>query len=105
GERYAGIVLDEEGNPAYHLILLPGDQDDINWSSAKKWAAEQGGELPTRREQSLLFANLGGHFEERAYWSSEQYESNSGYAWYQYFNDGSQASYDTYGELRARAVR
>jgi hypothetical protein len=105
GERYAGIVLGEDGAPAHHLILLPGDADDVSWSAAKEWATEQGGELPTRREQALLFANLKGEFEERAYWSAEEHESESGWAWYQDFGNGHQYYDPQYGAFRARAVR
>jgi hypothetical protein len=105
GERYAGAVLGEDGSPALHLILLPGDVGDVSWSAAKEWAAEKGGELPTRREQSLLFANLKGEFEERAYWSAEAHESESGWAWFQLFTRGLQYRFRQGYEFRARAVR
>ncbi len=105
GEHYAGVILDADGKPSHHLILLPGDVDDVTWAQAKEFAEKAGGELPTRREQALLFANLKGQFEERYYWSSEQHASDDGYAWTQYFDDGGQ-SYDCKSaELRARAVR
>lgn len=104
GEHYAGIALDAEGPPSHHLILLPGDVD-ITWSKAHEWAASIGGELPTRQEQALLFANLKGKFEPAYYWSNEQHASDTAYAWSQHFING----YQSYGfkgsELRARAVR
>ena len=90
GEEYAGVILGKEGAPSYHLILLPGDKDDLSWSAAKKWAAEIGGELPTRREQALLFANLKEQLEASWYWSGEQHASGSGYAWFQSFDSGYQ---------------
>ncbi|UEP42720.1 DUF1566 domain-containing protein [Burkholderia sp. B21-005] len=105
GERFAGQVLNEDGTLSHYLILLPGDADDIPWSDAKEWAAERGGELPTRREQSLLFATLKGEFEERAYWSAEAHESEPGWAWYQHFLDGDQCGSRQHYEFRARAVR
>jgi hypothetical protein len=71
GEHYAGILLDDKGKPAHHLVLIPGDTK-LSWADAGAWAKKQGGELPTRREQSLLFANLAGKFERTWYWSSEQ---------------------------------
>ena len=105
GELLAGLILGKNGEPDYHLVLLPGQAIDVNHKDATNWAKKAGGELPTRREQSLLFANLKEEFEQRAYWSSELYEPDSGYAWYQYFTYGSQT--DTYriNSLRARAVR
>ena len=105
GERYAGILLDEAGEPSHHVILLPGEADDITWTAAGKWAQEAGGELPTRREQSLLFANLKGQFQAAWYWSSEQHASDSDYAWCQYFDYGLQDGSGKSAELRARAVR
>ena len=105
GERFAGLVLGEDGAPDYYLILLPGEVEDAQWGRASEWAAEQGGELPTRREQSLLFANLKDEFEGAYYWSAEKHESNSGWAWCQNFGYGNQSYYRQGLELRARAVR
>ena len=104
GERYAGIILDGEGDPGYHLVLLPGEAESIQWEDAKKWGAERDGELPTRREQSLLFANLKGEFKETAYWSGQHHEDER-YAWYQHFINGTQSCSHANAELRARAVR
>jgi hypothetical protein len=105
GEKYAGIILGKDGAPDHHLILLPGEAESIKWEDAKKWATKAGGELPTRREQSLLHANLKEEFQPRWYWSSEQHASGSGYAWIQDFNDGYQLNYHELHEFRARAVR
>jgi len=109
GEHYAGLVLGQDGEPSYHLVLLPGQEDDITWDKAMERANKQGGEyvasLPTRREQALLYTNLKEEFEPRAYWSCEAHESESGWAWYQLFVNGCQDYCHKYGELRARAVR
>ncbi|MDW3683902.1 DUF1566 domain-containing protein [Cupriavidus sp. CV2] len=105
GELYAGIILGKNGEPSHRLILLPGAAEDLTWEQAKEWATSVGGELPTRREQSLLFANLKEEFEGTWYWSGEQYAGGSHYAWGQNFNGGLQDSYRKYGEFRARAVR
>ncbi len=105
GERYAGIVLDEAGEPGHHLILLPGEAEDISWEDAKKWAADQGGELPNRQEQAILYANLKSHFSPNWYWSSQAHETESSWAWYQLFYNGYQSYDRKYDELRARAVR
>ena len=105
GERYAGIVIGNGTEPDYHLILLPGDEEDVTWAAAREWAEGRGGILPTRREQSLLIANLKSEFEGAYYWSGEQHESNSGWAWCQGFSVGHQRSSGKNDELRARAVR
>lgn len=103
GERYAGMVLKPDGTPSHHLILLPGQSIDVNWNDAKEWAEKIGGELPTRQEQSLLFANLKAEFLERYHWSCEAYSTSS--AWSQTFNGGLQSNVIHSDELCARAVR
>ena len=99
GEHYAGIILGKDGAPNHHLILLPGAAEDVNWEQAKEWAAKAGGELPTRHEQSLLYANLQEQFEQAWYWSSEQL------AWMQYFGNSNHNYNHKSGFYRARAVR
>ena len=109
GEHYAGLIVGKDGEPSHHLVLLPGQAEDITWDKAMEWAAKQGGEyvasLPTRREQSLLYANLKDQFEEHWYWSCEAHESESGWAWSQNFYDGLQYDRPKNYERRARAVR
>ena len=105
GELYAGIILGKEDEPDHHLILLPGEAENVNWDDAKKFAAKTGGELPTRREQSLLFSNLKEQFQERWYWSGEQHAAYSYYAWFQDFINGYQGGRNERYAGRARAVR
>lgn len=103
GEIYAGILLNESGAPQHHLILLPGDNNEASWQTQIDWAKSIGGELPTRAEQSLLFANCKQHFQQDWHWSGE--EDSAGGAWYQYFGLGFQYYGRKGNELRARAVR
>ena len=103
GGIYAGISRGVDGGPDQHLVLLPGEAEDVNWEAAGAFAADAGGELPTRAEQALLFANLKHEFEPSYYWSSEQ--AGPSLAWSQGFYNGSQ-HYDLRSyEGRARAVR
>lgn len=103
GEEYAGLAM-VDGKPSHHLILLPGDVSK-KWGAAKGWAKEQGGDLPTSSEQSLLFAHLKGSFKQDWYWSSEPYADVADYAWGQYFTNGYQDGSSVSGNFRARAVR
>lgn len=106
GEDYAGLVLRDDGTPSHHLVLLPGDVDDMKWADAKAWAEQAaGGELPTRQEQALLYANCKGKFEHAWYWSAEEYEGDGSSAWGQYFDDGYPGLTRKGYEGRARAVR
>jgi hypothetical protein len=105
GEVYAGIILGVDGAPDHHLVLLPGDAEEVTWKAAKEFASKLGGDLPTRREQALLYANLKHEFKPRYYWSSELHAAYDDYAWYQGFDDGYQGSSLKSASLRARAVR
>jgi len=105
GEHYAGLILGDNGAPTHHLVLLPEQATSISWDNAVTWAAKAGGELPTRREQSLLYANLKGQFDPNYYWSIEQYAASPSDAWGQDFGNGGQGlNHESY-EGRARAVR
>jgi hypothetical protein len=103
GEIYAGLILNDDATPSHHLVLLPGDTT-ASWDDAKAWAQGLGGELPTRREQSLLFANAKAGFQPRYYWSSEAHEDGS-CAWMQDFGYGSQGWINVDYKTCARAVR
>jgi len=106
GEHYAGIVLGKIGESNFHLILLPGEAESVNWADAQAWAEKAGGWLPTRSEQALLFANLREQFKSAWYWSGEEYVSAPEYAWVQSFSYGVQSyGHKDGSELRARAVR
>ena len=71
GGIYAGISRGVDGAPDQHLVLMPGEAVDVDWEAAGAFAASVGGELPTRAEQALLYANLKDQFEPRWYWSGD----------------------------------
>jgi hypothetical protein len=108
GEIYAGAIINPDGT-GNHIVLLDGELADSEWDDAMAWAKKQGGDLPNRVEQAILFANLKDDFEERAYWSSEQHASYSDYAWSQRFSQrfygGTQDYWTKASPLQARAVR
>ena len=104
GETYIGAIGNKNGD-VYHLILLPGDNDDASWKNAMDWAKSIGGDLPNRIEQAMLYAQHKEEFKKDWYWSCEQHAANSGFAWFQGFLDGSQGYVSLDRELRARAVR
>jgi formylmethanofuran:tetrahydromethanopterin formyltransferase len=104
GERYVGAIAGPDGR-GHHVILLAGDKDMIAWPDAMAWAKEQGGDLPNRVEQALLFAHHKKLFKERAYWSNAQDADDERWAWYQTFGTGGQSYTIKVNKLRARAVR
>lgn len=105
GEHYAGLVTGRDGDASYHLVLMADETEDVTWKDAQAWASKIGGELPTRREQALLYANCKPEFKPEWYWSAEAHEKDASYAWRQAFGYG----YQDYGHIgyqfRARAVR
>ena len=104
GEIYVGCIGDAAGN-LHHVILLPGDNDDATHESQLEWAKSIGGDLPSRIEQAMLWANHRDQFKKDWYWSNETHHTESGWAWCQLFDYGSQYTTRKDNELRARAVR
>lgn len=101
GEKYAGLIL-VDGKPSHQVVLLDGDVRMV-WEEALAWAAEQCGDLPSREEQALLYANLKAEFKPDWYWSNTQYSRGSAYG--QTFEHGTQDIGGKSSRLRARAVR
>lgn len=104
GERYIGTIVDAAGK-AEHVILLPGDAEDLTWQEALEWAARIGGDLPNRIEQAMLFANHKDEFKPTWYWSNTQHEGLPDFAWLQLFDLGGQSYDRKSSQGRARAVR
>lgn len=102
GGTYAGVSIENEQPVA--LVLLAGDES-LPWKEACEWATKQGGVLPSRIDQLVLWKNLKSEFKDTWYWSGEQYAGDDAFAWCQYFGSGTQ--YDTHKDYgyRARAVR
>ncbi|NHZ66687.1 DUF1566 domain-containing protein [Massilia genomosp. 1] len=105
GEHYAGLILGKNNCRDHHLVLLPDEAADVPWRIARDWALACGGELPTRRELSLLYANLHEHFQRMWYWSCETQEPRAHLVWGQNFTSGIQTMYGRPFRGRARAVR
>lgn len=104
-ETYVGMISSADGSRQHHIILLPGDIDNINWKDATAWATSIGGELPDRVESALLYATQKEQFHDDWYWTREPHASDASYAWCQHFVNGFQNNNHIYYQLRARAVR
>lgn len=107
GATVMGVMAGENGQPDYLLLDLGVEPEkDVTWDEAKAWAASVGGELPTRREQAMLFANRReGQYKPRWYWSCEPSAGEERSAWSQLFFFGNQSYYHEDSTYRARAVR
>ena len=109
GETYIGAIGDKNGD-VYHLILLSAYNAPADHATQIEWAKSVGGDLPTKLEGAMLFANARNQFEREAYWTNETFvdlddPEDTAYAWYQYFDNGTQDYYHKSHRLRARAVR
>ena len=104
GGCYAGATTKPDGT-LYAVVLLPAQGADLNWEAAKTWAAEQGGELPSRPVAALLFANAKAQLRPRWHWTNETDEDDASYAWYCYFASGYQNLYHKSYDGSAVAVR
>ena len=106
GEHYAGPVLDSDGQVTHHLVQMSAQPSmALTWQEAKRWANAVGGDLPTRQEQALLFANCRPHLKPSWHWSSEVYEGDASFAWGCYFDYGDQHYARQIGKGSAVAVR
>ena len=104
GETYIGAIGDKNGD-VYHVVLLPGDNDDATWEAQIEWAKSIGGDLPTRVEQSMLWAGHRDQFKKDLYWSNETHYKSDKHAWFQRFGLGYHGNIRKDLVLRAGAVR
>jgi len=102
GGTFAGLTTTKDGTHCA-VVLLSGKAEDLTWEAAKAWAAEQGGELPTRPVAALLFANVQPALSPEWHWTADEYYAS--YAWDCNFNDGGQIISHKGYELSAVAVR
>lgn len=102
-EIYIGAIVGPDLK-GHHIILLAGDESK-NWKDAMAWAKKQGGDLPDRVEQALLFRDHKDKFKPSWYWSNTPYAGLADYAWIQDFYYG-YTRYDPKSyDYRCRAVR
>ena len=106
GEQYAGLVLKDDGTPSHHLVWMAGQTTiRLSWQDAKDWASKAGGELPTRREMSLIYAHCRAHVKHEWCWSGEALEADTASAWSCHLGDGFQSTHLKSYENDAIAVR
>lgn len=107
GEVYAGLSRDPATGAWHHVVLLPAlPGKDLTWQEAIDWAKSVGGELPTRWESALLYANVRDQIDQDYwYWTATPHASEPAYAWVQDFYGGLQLNVLKGIRFRARAVR
>lgn len=74
----AGLIMNKDGTPSHWLLLNTAEHaEEASHSDQMAWAQSLGLDLPTREEQSLLFANAKQFFEKYWYWSNQTHEDNA----------------------------
>lgn len=106
GEVNAGLCI-VDGRFSHWLIMLPATYKDLkHWHEAIYWAKSVGGELPTRDESALLYANVRDQIDQDYWhWTATQHASGPSSAWIQDFTYGYQYGHRKGLHGRARAVR
>lgn len=107
GEVYVGLSRDHDTGAWHHLVLLPATTDKgLTWQEAIEWAKSVGGELPTRFESALLYANVRDQIDtDYWYWTATPHASEPSWACIQNFYYGNQIYYRKGYHSMARAVR
>lgn len=111
GGTFAGISTRKDGSHVAVILLPNKAQERLTWKGAAAWAAEVGGELPTRPIAALLYANAKSAFERTWHWTADSLEADTGdtedasYAWVCSFDFGNQSSDRKSNDYAARAVR
>lgn len=72
GGNFAGVTTRADGTHCA-VVCLPTPGKKMTWQEASTWAAEQGGELPTRTVSAMLHASMKSAFDPYGIWTSETY--------------------------------
>ena len=102
GGTFAGLTTRKDGTHCA-VVLLPDQGTGLTWKEACNWAQKLDTELPSRPVAALLFANVKDQLRPKWHWTSDSYDAS--YAWYCYFNYGTQNSHLKSYEGAAVAVR
>jgi len=105
GEHYAGLVLNDDGTPSHHLVLMAArPAQRMPWRQAKDWVLSINGAQPTQHEAVLIRVHCRNHIEQGGYWVNES-DRDPDYAWVYYFTTGGQYCIRKSSEAHAVAVR
>lgn len=104
GGTFAGIITQQDGTHAA-VILLANHAKELTWQAAMDWAAEQGGQLPTRPIASMLLSNVKKKLKPGWHWTCEPNADYPSYAWHCGFLSGQQDNFRKSHVCDAVAVR
>lgn len=105
GEKYAGRILDDDGQQSHDLIFVKVHKYKADYEQAILWARSEGLQIPTPRELELLSANLRDEFYGEWHWSCDNDESIPFFAFSKNFSNGELTSRMKTNMFRAIGVR
>ncbi|QTD88788.1 DUF1566 domain-containing protein [Burkholderia anthina] len=104
GEVYLGGRIDKNGD-IEHSVAIGFSNERMSLQEQREWAKSLGGVLMNRYEALVIYNEHRDLVKEAAYWTDDEVEWDSAYAWYQSFRYGDQDHYHDSAALRAVAVR
>ncbi|CAJ0698625.1 DUF1566 domain-containing protein [Ralstonia holmesii] len=104
GETYLFGRIDKNGD-IEHTVVIAVNNEALTRDEQREWAKSVGGVLMNRVEAIEIYNEHRDLVEPRAYWTDEDVEWDSAYAWYQFFYYGYQGNNHKSAALRAVAVR
>jgi len=111
GGAFVGVTTLKDGTHCAAILLPNKAQERMTWKKAMAWAAEAGGQLPSRAVAALLYANAKPLLQPGWYWTGDELHTDTGdkddasYAWYCLFSYGYQNFNHKSAEGAAVAVR
>ena len=104
GEVYLGGRIDKNGD-IEHSVAIGFTDKRMSQEEQREWAKSLGGVLMNRYEGLVIYNEHRDLVKEAAYWTDDEVEWDSEYAWFQGFYYGAQYYSHKSAALRAVAVR
>ncbi|GAB7525362.1 Lcl C-terminal domain-containing protein [Paraburkholderia sp. 2C] len=104
GEVYLHGRVNKTGD-VEHTVLVAVNDERLPRELQREWAKSVGGVLFNRVDALVIYNEHRALVKPEWYWTDDDVEWDSGYAWFQNFDDGNQYFYGKNGKLRAVAVR
>ncbi|NMV36958.1 DUF1566 domain-containing protein [Ralstonia insidiosa] len=104
GEIYLGGRITKTGD-IEHTVIVAINDDELPLAEQREWAKSQGGVLMNRYEALIIYNEHRDLVKKDWYWTDEEVECDTAYAWCQYFLSGLQIIIHKSAALRAVAVR
>ncbi|VVE90773.1 DUF1566 domain-containing protein [Pandoraea bronchicola] len=103
GQTYLYGRVNKNGD-VEHTVLIAVNDDRLPREAQREWAKSVGGVLYNRVDALIIYNEHRDLVKPEAYWTDDDVEWDSAYAWYQDFSNGIQGNLLKSAALRAVAV-